>query len=244
MPLSDEQRASLRRDGYVVLPGAIPPAAVDRALAAINGSLGSGGLPPERLPEFRARSFCPELVDAPALLDLFRATPVGAVAEAALGSVVSPTRAQIALRFPGHPAGAAVPHIDGVYSPNNGVAPDTLAHFTALAGVFLSDAPADARGNLTVWPGSHLAVAERARTAGIASIARGFPLDLPLGSPRALHVRAGDAVLAHYLLAHGIAPNHGPHVRYAVFFRLYHQQHAAYGDRPVTDPWLEWPGVR
>ena len=59
-----------------------------------------------------------------------------------------------------------------------------------------------------------------------------FP-ELPLGPPRPVLARAGDALLAHYQLAHGIAPNLGPHIRYAAFFRLFHRRHHEPGHPPA-----------
>lgn len=243
MQLLPDQRRALIDDGYLIIPGAVPPERVNRALRAINLSLGQHGLPPDRLPEMRAQTFCPDLIEQPELVELFSQTTVGSVARAAIGQVVVPTRAQIALRFPGPQGGAAVPHVDGMYSPDNGVAPDSLYHFTALAGVFLNDIQADDRGNLTVWPGSHRGMAQHFAAHGPQTLLQGFPA-IAMPAPRQLQVRAGDAVLAHYLLAHGVAPNRGPHVRYAAFFRLFHANHAALGTRPMVEPWLEWPGVR
>jgi ectoine hydroxylase-related dioxygenase (phytanoyl-CoA dioxygenase family) len=51
-------------------------------------------------------------------------------------------------------------------------------------------------------------------------------------------------VLAHYALAHAAAVNLGAQVRYAVFFRLHHPEHAQAGIRPLTELWSEWEGVR
>jgi hypothetical protein len=48
-----------------------------------------------------------------------------------------------------------------------------------------------------------------------------------LPDPLQLEVRAGDLVLAHYQLGHTGAPNLSAHVRYAFFFRLYHEHHDA-----------------
>jgi hypothetical protein len=242
--LDSEQRRQLREDGYLLLPGLVPAALVEQALYTINHSLGSAGIDPAQLVGYRARTFTPELVQHPALTGLFSSSPLLGVAEAALGRgrVLPPREAQIALRFPGA-GGKAVPHIDGISSPGNGVPPGTLYHFTALGGVFLSDVTAADRGNLTVWPGSHRLVEQHLRTHGVAAIVDRFP-DLPLGPPHPILARAGDALLAHYQLAHGIAPNHGPHIRYAVFYRLFHAQHEAFGTRPLTDQWLEWEGLR
>jgi hypothetical protein len=245
--LSEGQRRVLREDGYLLLPGLIPPARVEAALQLINHSLGSEGIDPGLLPTLRARTFTPELVKHPAVLGLLLDTPLLAAAEAALGAgnVRPASEAQIALRFPGPPGatgGQAVPHIDGISAPGNGVPPGTLYHFTALGGVFLSDVTEPDRGNLTVWPGSHRLVEAFFRAHGPAGMIDRFP-DLPLGPPRPILARAGDALLAHYQLAHGIAPNRGPHVRYAAFFRLFHARHQELGTRPLVEQWLEWEGL-
>jgi hypothetical protein len=239
--LRPEQKRQLREEGYLLLPGAVPRALVEAALGAINHSLGSEGMAKDALPGFRARTFTPELATAPAILDLYGKSALAAVAAEVIGSVKPPAEGQIALRFPGH-GGAAVPHIDGISTPGNGVPPGTLYHFTALAGVFLSDVSEPDRGNLTVWPGSHAIMADHLRTRGVTAVVDRFP-DLPLPPPRPICARAGDGILAHYLLAHGIAPNFGPHIRYAAFFRLFHLQHAEQGTRPLVEPWLEWAGV-
>jgi ectoine hydroxylase-related dioxygenase (phytanoyl-CoA dioxygenase family) len=108
--------------------------------------------------------------------------------------------------------------------------------------VFLSDVLQPDRGNFTVWPGSHRVIEAFFRERGPAGMIDRFP-DLPLGPPRPLLARAGDAVLAHYQLAHGIAPNRGPHIRYATFYRLFHTRHESLGTRPLIDQWLEWEGL-
>jgi hypothetical protein len=246
MILSVDQQRQLREEGYLLLPGIVPRPLVDEALRAINASLGTEGIPKEQLTTFRARTFTPELVRSETMLRLFRASPLGELCQAALGpgNLVPPTEVQIALRFPtaGPGGGPAVPHIDGISSPGNGVPPGTLYHFTGLAGLFLSDTSEPDRGNLTVWPGSHRLVAEYLREQGVGAIVDRFP-ELPLPPPRPILARPGDGILAHYQLAHGIAPNLGPHVRYALFWRLFHRAHEGLGTRPLTDPWLEWEGL-
>jgi hypothetical protein len=248
MMLDSAARQALRQDGFVVLRQLVPPAMIDEALRTINAQLGNEGIAKDQLPGFRARTFTPELCTHPAIMGLFSASPLAAMADAALGGgkVRPPTQAQIALRFPSFPdagpGSPAVPHIDGIASPGNGVTPGTLQHFTALAGVFLSAVNAADRGNLTVWPGSHRRIEEHFRQHGPGAIVDRFP-DLDLGPPRAICAQPGDALLAHYALAHGIAPNLGPDVRYAVFFRLAHIAHDSFGTRPLTDLWLEWEGL-
>jgi hypothetical protein len=245
MTLDAAQVRALYEDGYLHVPGLVPRALVDQALRAINASLGSEGIAKDHLPTFRASTFTPELCAHEAITAAYAASPVAALAEAAIGAgkVRAPTRGQIALRFPTlGPAGLPTPHIDGIAYPGNGVPPGTLQHFTALAGVFLSDAREPDRGNFTVWPGSHHQVAAHLRAHGPASVTSGLP-PLPFAPARQLLVAAGDAVLAHYALAHAVAANTGPHVRYALFFRLEHVDHDVADLRPLGEPWRHWSGV-
>jgi hypothetical protein len=234
----------LRHDGFVQVRGVVPRHRIDAALRVINRSLGERGLPPDQLPEMRARTYCPDLVAAPEIVDLYAATPARQLAASAIGRVRPPGEAQIALRFPaaGTPR-PPVPHIDGISSGANGVAPGTLYHFTALLGVFLSDVSGAQAGNFLVWPGSHRLLEAHFRQHGVDSLAGGAFPSLGALAPRPLTARAGDVVLAHYALAHAVAPNLGATVRYAVFFRLFHQDHERAGTRPLEDLWLEWEGM-
>jgi hypothetical protein len=236
------QKQRLAREGYLQVRGLVPQVRIDAALKSINRSLGEQGIPRDQLRELRARTFCPELVRAPELTALYAETPARALAEAAIGRVRVPDSAQIALRFPQDQGGAATPHIDGMYTPDNGVPAGTLQHFTALLGVFLSDVTGPEAGNFTVWPGSHQVMEAHFRQHGTSAIVDGFPA-LPLGKPRPLLGSAGDVVLAHYALAHGVTPNVGPHVRYAVFFRLHHAEHDKAATRPLTELWSQWEGM-
>jgi len=240
-------KRALRKQGYVLARGLVPRERVRAALAAINGSLGERGLAADELPRLRATTFCPELVAAPPILDLYAATPLGALAEAAIGRgrVRRPGEAQIALRFPAAlPSDPAPPrpHIDGMPQPLNGVAAGTIYHFTALAAVFLSDVDRPFQGNFTVWPGAHLTLAAHFGAHGVDELLTGFPR-VPLPEPRQLTARAGDALLAHHLLPHAVAPNLGPHVRYAVFFRLFHEAYDPTSTATLVDPWREWEGL-
>jgi hypothetical protein len=245
--LGDAEKRSLLEDGYLLVPGLVPPARVEVALKAINHSLGEQGIAKDALWTFRAQTFCPELITAPPILDLYTGTPVQALAEAAIGTgkVPAPSTGQIALRFPQQIAEPRDPHphIDGMPGPLNGVSAGTLYHFTALAGVFLSDIEAPFQGNFTVWPGSHRTLETHFRAHGTDGLLQGFP-PVPMPPPRQLLVRAGDVLFAHHQLAHGSAPNVGANVRYAVFFRLAHQDHDPSSTATMTDLWREWEGVR
>src|SRR5690606_16722877 len=109
---------------YIVIPGAVPQHLVHNAVKAINHSLGQG-FPPEKVPEYRSRSFCPEVQSTQPITDLFHRSS----APGLLGSVIELEMThpvgggQIALRFPNSDSTPqpAKPHIDGRHSPLNGV---------------------------------------------------------------------------------------------------------------------------
>ncbi len=243
MRLAPDQRLRLREQGFIQVPAAIPRAQVDAALRAVNASLGQG-VDPAQLATYRAQSFCLELVQSPVITDLFNRSPAIALASALIGAVEPVTGGQIALRFPSLAASAGLPppHLDGMYTPSNGVVAGSLDSFTALACVLLSDLPGCDAGNFSVWPGSHLRHAAHLRAHGARSLLAGMP-PLALGAGLQITGRAGDLILAHYLLGHTVAPNLAPHVRYAVFFRLRALGHRERQEAALGDPWLEWPGL-
>jgi hypothetical protein len=248
MQLTQGQKQSLYENGLVQLPGIVPEETVNAALRAVNASLGSAGMAPDRLPTFRAQSYTPEVQRTPAITDLLTESPLWELAESAIGEgKIAPsarTAGQVALRFPStDPAREPHPHIDGMYSPNNGVPKGEIRNFTALIGVFLSDIPGPYAGNFTVWPGTHRRYESYFREHGPDALLHGMP---PVELPEAHQVtaRAGDAVFAHYQLGHGIAGNASPHIRYAIFFRLSHIEHERVRWECMTDIWREWAGMQ
>jgi ectoine hydroxylase-related dioxygenase (phytanoyl-CoA dioxygenase family) len=129
-----------------------------------------------------------------------------------------------------------------MYTSTNGVKEGTIANFTMLVGVYLSDVLTDFAGNLSVWPGSHHIFEKHFRENGPQSLFNGMPkVELPPGHQ--VKARAGDAVLCHYQLGHGVTPNVSPYVRYGIFFRLKHREHDANSMEVMTDIWKHWPGV-
>jgi len=218
---------------------------VDRALHAINASLGRG-LAPADIPRFRSRSFCPELQRSDVILDLFHGSAAAPVAGMLVGAegLEPVTSGQIALSFPGEAAaGPPPPHLDGIYTPANGVPRGQVLSFTMLAGIVLSDVDGPEAGNLVVWPGSHRVLEAYFRERGPRSLLEGMP-KVELGTPEPVLARSGDVVLCHYQLAHAAGPNTSPHVRYAVYFRLKRRGHDRDPWGSLTDVWREWPGLR
>jgi len=246
MELTQTQRRTFFENGYVQVPNIVPQTALNAALRAINHSLGEG-IDPAKIDLFRSQSYCPELQREYVITDLYNATPVAQLAESLVGiGKVKPVNAgQIALRFPSMQSQASEPHphLDGMYTPANGVPKGKIASFTLLLGVMLSDIHAPFSGNLAVWPGTHRIYERYFREHGPESLLTGMP---PVTLPDPEHVlgRAGDVVLCHYQLAHGVAQNVSPHIRYAIYFRLHHIDHETRWKEAMTNIWLEWDGMR
>lgn len=247
--LSAQQKTDLVENGYLHLPGAVQAELVDRVVQTINHHLGQG-FPAEELAKWSAQSFFPELQTEAVMTDLFnRSTVIGALREL-LGeeNVPEHQRVQLALRFPrpvGTPPQPPQPHIDGLHTPTNGVPKGTLGSFTALVGIFLTDVTRDYAGNFAVWPGSHRKMESYFREHGLKEVLNeGRTPQLDYGSPLQIHAKAGDAVIAHYQLLHGVTVNLAPFPRYATFFRITHPLHKENRLECLTNLWLEWPGVR
>jgi hypothetical protein len=252
--LSDAQRAEFEREGYVVVPGVVDRPRIDDVLQLLNSWLFSGFDSTQRL-TYYAQSFAPELVTDPRILGLVTETGALDLAAALVGRPITvPERGQIALRFPvppGNPPFVAGAHVDGVPTEFNAVPSDGRIHgFTVLAGLLLSDLPGPGQGNLTVWPRTHIAMAEWFREHGTTvedpqSFFRATEaVAAATSEPVMVTGHAGDLLLAHHLLAHANGAHTGPHVRYEVFFRLSTDVRDQLGDDVLTDPWAEWMAIR
>jgi hypothetical protein len=254
MELTQTQKIEFFKRGYLVIPQAVPAVNVHAALRAINESVGDGSgrwLSAWELLRLlvrrRTRKYCQELMQEPVIMDLIYQTPAWTIAESAIGrgNVRPVSVSQIPLRFPGEELASspAVPHLDGMHSPTNGLPKGEVRTFTALVGILLSDLPTPDAGNFTVWPGTHQQYEQYFRKHTPQSLLNGMPpIELP--APQQITGKAGDLVFCHYLLAHGVAPNLSPHIRYAVFFRLSHVEHESHKWETLTDIWLEWQGMR
>ena len=107
----------------------------------------------------------------------------------------------------------------------------------------MSDLPESNAGNFTVWPGSHLKHENHFKEHGADALLAGMPA-IDIGEPTQITGKAGDIVIAHYLLGHSVAPNVSANIRYAIFFRLQHILHNEQKWESMTDAWLEWEGMR
>ncbi len=95
-----------------------------------------------------------------------------------------------------------------------------------------------------MWPGTHLAHAAYFRAHGPHRFCAYPPVALP--EPEQVTGRAGDLLLAHYLLGHNIGGNDAPgpgRTRRALYYRISAAGHASHRSEFLQDPWLDYPAI-
>jgi len=213
-------------------------------------------------------NYFPSLKHSHAVMDIFNLTSIPHLLENLLGNsnLAIPRGAQFALR---HPTTEMTPvmrlaqkcsvpisdnftkeeyHIDG----NNprGKPKGSVNNFTLLLGVILKDLPEEDRGNLIVYPGTHVKHANRFKEIGPESFFQGegmpswFVRDPDLPAPRQICGLAGDVVLCHYMLGHTVAPNCYMDTRYQIYFRVHAKSLKQSKLKSMVDPWLDWRGMK
>lgn len=238
------------RHGWALAKGVIGPTLVEDALRAVNAAMGDT----ERVEiyGFSGHENCAPIQHHPSVLALLNDSGALQVAEALSqpGAFESADCCQVLCRFPSNGAPwKPVGHIDGVPTRSNQLGPRGWIPFTLLLGVMLSNQPAPGYGNFVTWPGSHLAHARWFTEHGPDAMldADGFADEtaspgLDVGAPHEVVAEAGDMVLAHHLLLHTGGCNVSPHIRYAVFFRLTHQDVGSH-ELELTSPWRHLAGL-
>src|SRR4051812_42582523 len=183
-------RAQLARDGYVVLPDAVSPTAVEAALRLLGLAIRRHGLSPQEILDCQQSTFFPHLRWEPAVWGVL---PEGAAELLDWAEGDEWAEPQILMRFPDDEQPWPLePHLDESPPWAQG------RPYRGIVGVALTKV-GDVDGAVSVWPGSHAG-----RTAE--------PLSVTLG--------AGDALVMHPALQHSGSLNLGGSIRSAIYFRL------------------------
>jgi len=238
--LSDGQVTEFAERGYLIVPRAVPGDLLDKAGRRASALVAAD--PPaddKRGPHF----YFLDTGKEPDLLAPLTGSHAVGLAEslAGRGTLETPGQVQVALNIPPFPHRPGIPHIDAS-NPEPVDDPD-LSTFTLLAGVLLTDQVAEDSGNLWVWPGTHLTHAAYFREHGPGAFCAYPPVDLP--EPVQVTGRAGDLLLAHYLLGHNIGGNFASdQTRRALYYRVSATGHEARRAAFLQDTWLDYAPIR
>jgi hypothetical protein len=183
------------------------------------------------------------------LLRFYRESGIAALAAGLLRPDLPPEEpdsAQLAVTMPRWPHQPGGPHVDGLSPPEPSGRPGT---FSLLAGVWLTDHSENSRGNLWVWPGSHLRAGAWLAEHGADALTGVWPErcypPVALDEPVQVTGPAGSVLLAHYLLGHNVGAHDGPDggpARQVVYYRLRAMGHRDRWREAMTDPLAEFRG--
>lgn len=245
--VTDDMRMTFRRQGYLVVPGVLTPREIAAGREVVAAMLAKQ--PPAQGhvgPHFIFRRFGEQ---GHPLLDFFYETRIGELAgqlpAAGLG-LERPEGVQVATTIPPWPHRPGGPHVDGLSPAEPDGRPGT---FSMLAGVWLTDQTAPGRGNLWLWPGTHLRFGQYLAERGADALTRVEDLGpgpypgIELGEPVQAVGPVGSVLFAHYLLAHNIGEHDGPagdERRETLYYRLHADGHRDRWREAVTAPLREF----
>ncbi len=245
--ITEQDRAAFREQGFVVIPGVLDDtrlaAARDRVARMLAAEPPEDGLTG---PYFLWPRFGPA---GHPLLDLYREAGIESLAAGLVRpglALAEPGFAQLATTIPPWPHRPGGPHVDGLTPMLADGRPGT---FSMLAGLWLADQSEPDRGNLWIWPGTHLRFGAYLAERGADALSRveemrpGPYPDVELGEPVQAMGPAGSVLFAHYLLAHNIGGHDGPATadrRQTVYYRLEAHGHREHWREAVTSPLLEF----
>ena len=238
--LSEGQVSEFAERGFIVIPQAVQGDALAQAARRIDEVVAAD--PPAPGKQGHHFYFL-ATADEPALMAPLTGGPAFGLAEelAGAGTLEAPGQVQIALNIPPYAHRPGRPHIDAAH-PEPADEP-IRGTFTLLAGILMTDQLTENCGNLWVWPGTHLAHAAYFREHGPELFCAYPPIGLP--EPEQVTGRAGDLLLAHYLLGHNIGGNYeSERTRRALYFRISARGHDAHRGEFLQDPWRDYPPVR
>ncbi|HEY3559170.1 MAG TPA: phytanoyl-CoA dioxygenase family protein [Kribbella sp.] len=242
--ITQAQLTQFRDLGYVVVPGVLTDEQVTAGRRAVAAMLDRN--PPDGV---GAHFLWPALDDNHPLLKLYRAAGIAELAAQLVKPelvMLEPDQAQVATTIPPWPHRPGGPHVDGITPCFDDGTPGS---FTVLAGLWLTPHEQVDRGNLYVWPGTHLALGAYLAERGADALTRvdemnpGPYPDIPLGDPIQVTGPAGSVLFAHYLLAHNLGGHFGSADdvrRETLYYRLRTQTHRANWREIVTRPLVEF----
>ena len=226
--------------GFVLVPQVVQDDLLDQAARRIDEITAADPPPADRQGH---HFYFLRTKDEPALTAPLTGSPAFGLAEelAGTGTLKAPWQVQVALNIPPYAHRPGGPHIDAGRTEPTGE--PVRGTFTLLACVLMSDQLTENSGNLWVWPGTHLTHAAYFRDHGPQMFCAHPPIDLP--EPEQIRGRAGDLLLAHYLLGHNIGGNYeSEQTRRALYFRVSALDHAAHRNEFLQDPWLDYGPIR
>lgn len=241
--LTKADKDYFKEQGYVVIRDALHPQVIDAALEVIWNNVEADRNVPDSWIDKGYQAF--DIGGTDALKRTIYTEPVFAMAEEMVGKGTLNTDGGVTphLNFPApnsewHPPTG---HLDGYYTPSNGVPKGGVSVFTLGVTIYLGRVESKG-GGFMVWPKSHKIFAEYFRHHDIDSLEGGVaPFDLGVGVE--VTGGPGDICFWHNQLSHTASTNISRDVRIALIGRVSRKDLDQIKYETPQDMWKYWEGI-
>lgn len=244
--LTADDKAFFREHGYLVRHGVLSPAQIRGAQDALWEGIRADRNDPATWVGAGPRAPVP--ASHPAIRATLHESPVFALAEelvgkGRLGSGGAPGPHLVYPSGDSDWTGPDHGHLDGYYTPTNGVPEGTVGLFHVGTTIYVDDV-VPRGGGFTLWPGTHRQAAEYFRTHSFLSIAGGSSRDVfDLRDPVEVTGLAGTVCLWHGQLVHSGSKNCARSIRMALIARLARIDLNDIRFETPDDMWQYWEGI-
>ena len=246
--LTPEQKNDFKENGCLIIRNALAPEQIQAAQDTLWAGIEANRNDPETWVEAGPRS--PASANDPAIRATVHESPLFAMMEEMVGKdLLNPGSAGPAFVYPSKDKNWSLPvrgHLDGYYTPTNGVAEGTVGYMTMNVTIYVEDI--DAKGGcFTYWPGSHRVAHEYFKTHSLLSVQGGVSSDLyqegkfPEGQQ--FVGKAGDAIFWHGQLFHSGSKNVNRNIRMALIGRFSRKDSNDIRFETNDDQWATWEGI-
>lgn len=246
--LSTEDKNCFKENGCLIVRGVLSPEQIQAAQDALWENIEADRNDPATWVEASQRS--PTPATHPAIRATVHESPIFAMMEEMVGKdQLNPSSAGPALRFPSKGQTWSLPergHLDGYYTPTNGVPEGTVGYMTINVTIYVEDI--DSKGGcFTYWPGSHHVAHEYFKTHSLLSVQGGVSSDIyPAGEfpeGREFVGQAGDAMFWHGQLFHTGSKNINRNIRMALIGRFSRKDANDIRFETCDEEWVHWEGI-
>jgi hypothetical protein len=247
--LSDADKTFFKGNGYLVKHDALSADQISAAQNAIWEGLDADRNDPQTWINAGPRTPVPS--SHPAIGATMQESPIFAMAEELVGkNQLKSSNPGPNLVFPCGDDEWSLPqhgHLDGYYTPTNGVPEGTVGSFHVGATIYVEHIEPHGAG-FTVWPGSHKIAHEFFKTHSLLSIKGGTSQTLFAGldnPPRAMEVTGppGTVCFWHGQMVHSGSKNCARNIRMALIARLARKDLNDIRFASPDDMWTYWEGI-
>ena len=243
--LSTEDKSFFKKNGYLVKHNQLTPAQIKQAQDALWSGINAKRDQPTTWVNAGPRS--PVNGNHPAIKATLFDTPVAAMMRELVGPQLNVSNGPgPALTYPNGRTDWSLPergHLDGYYTPTNGVAEGTVGCTNINIVIYVEDI-LDRGGGFTLWPGSHLKAAEYFKNHSQLSLQGGIgDTVMDLGEGLQIVGQAGTVCLWHGQLFHSGSQNCQKNIRMALIGRYARKDINDILFETPDDPWAYWEGI-